>query len=146
MDLCYDVALLFKGKSRRKMSVVLTVCDTCKLAGWDAARDPKTDGEKLAEMVEKLADDVAEVEVRRHSCLMGCDFGCNISIQNAGQSPEKLTYVLGKFEPDEDAAAGIVEFASKFGASETGQVPFKEWPQAIKGHFRARIPPAPKAE
>lgn len=128
------------------MSVVLTVCDTCKRPGWDAARDPKTDGEKLADLVEKLSDDVAEVEFRRHSCLMGCDYGCNVSIQGAGDEADKLTYVLGQFEPHDEAAAGIVEFAQKFGASETGQVPFKQWPQAIKGHFRARIPPVPKAK
>ena len=31
------------------------------------------------------------------------------------------------------------------GATERGEVPFREWPQLMKGHFIARIPPLRKA-
>jgi predicted metal-binding protein len=67
---------------------------------------------------------------------MGCSHGCNVAIQSDG----KLTYVMGNFEPSSDAAEGIVKYASKHAESEIGQVPFREWPQAIKGHFVSRIP------
>ncbi len=121
------------------MPTTITVCDTCKRENWDPATDPKTDGEKLAEMVEKAASGAGDVTVRRHSCLMGCDHGCNIAIQADG----KLNYVLGRFEPDRDSAEGIVGYAALHAQSESGQVPYRTWPQAIKGHFVARLPVLP---
>lgn len=124
------------------MTTTITICDTCKLEGWDAQTHAQTDGERLASEVEAAAQGVETVTTRRHSCLMGCSHGCNIAIQSEG----KLTYVMGRFEPGTDAADGIVEYASKHAASEMGQVPFREWPQAVKGHFVSRIPTLPSAK
>ena len=121
------------------MTTTITICDTCKRDGWDAEADPTTDGEKLAALVEAAAEGAHDVATRRHSCLMGCSHGCNIAIQAQG----KLTYVLGRFEPTEEAAGGIVDYASAHAESETGQVPFRQWPQAVKGHFVSRIPVVP---
>ena len=118
------------------MTTTITVCDTCKFEGRAPDVDGKTDGEKLAEQIEIAAQGSETVVVRRHSCLMGCAEGCNIAIQ----SSDKLNYVLGRFSPEENAGAGIVEYAEKHAESETGRVPFREWPQPIKGHFRARLP------
>ncbi len=123
------------------MPTTITVCDTCKRENWDPATDPKTDGEKLAEMVEQAASGTEGVTVRRHSCLMGCDHGCNIAIQAEG----KLNYVLGRFEPDQSSAEGIVGYAALHAQSDSGQVPYRTWPQAIKGHFVARLPVLPPA-
>jgi predicted metal-binding protein len=118
------------------MPTTITICDTCKRDGWDPAVTHETDGERLAELVEKAANGTEGVTVRRHSCLMGCDHGCNIAIQATG----KLNYVLGRFEPGAEAAEGIVSYAVLHDQSETGQVPYRTWPQAIKGHFVARLP------
>jgi predicted metal-binding protein len=118
------------------MTTTITVCETCKCAGWDAETAAKTDGEALAELVENAAANAPDVTVRRHACLMGCDFACNIAIQ----ADDKLNYVLGTFTPTQEDAQGIVDYATLHAASEKGQVPYREWPQAIKGHFRARLP------
>ena len=118
------------------MTTTITICDTCKLPGWDAETQSQTDGERLASQIEKAAEGAGSVKTRRHSCLMGCSHGCNVAIQSDG----KLTYVMGNFEPSSDVAEGIVKYASKHAESEIGQVPFREWPQAIKGHFVSRIP------
>ncbi len=118
------------------MTTTITVCETCKCAGWDVEKTPQTDGATLAELVETRAAGSADITVRRHACLMGCDFACNIAIQ----SPDKLNYVLGNFSPTADDAQGIVDYAQMHANSKTGQVPYREWPQAIKGHFRARLP------
>ena len=123
------------------MTTWITVCDTCKRDDWDAEKDTVTDGEKLAAAVEAAAAG-SDVQTRRVSCLMGCSHSCNIAIQ----APGKLAYTLGKFDASDEAAAGIVEYAEKHAASESGQVPFREWPQAIKGHFITRHPPLPTAE
>lgn len=124
------------------MTTWITVCDTCKQDDWDAEKQPQTDGELLAEAVEKAAEGATDVKTRRVSCLMGCSHSCNIAIQ----APGKLAYTLGKFDASNESAEGIVEYASKHAASETGQVPFREWPKAIKGHFITRHPPLPGAE
>lgn len=118
------------------MTTTITVCETCKCAGWNAETQPQTDGELLANLVEQAAHNSLDLQVRRHACLMGCDFACNIAIQSHG----KLNYVLGKFNPTPEEAQGIVDYATLHANSDSGQVPYREWPQAIKGHFRARLP------
>ncbi|MEM1276962.1 MAG: DUF1636 domain-containing protein [Pseudomonadota bacterium] len=119
------------------MTTTIIVCDTCRYtAAEKIAPDGRTGGEMLAEEVERLAEPIDGVEVRRQACLMGCDRHCNTAIA----APGKLTYVLGKFEPQTEAAAALVEYAQLHHQSETGRVPFKQWPQGVKGHFVARIP------
>lgn len=121
------------------MTTWITICDTCKRDDWDARAPGVTDGEVFAAMVEAAAQAVDGVRTRRHSCLMGCTRGCNVAIQSAG----KLNYTVGEFEPSPEAAEAIVGYAALHAQSDTGQVPYKQWPQAIKGHFVTRHPPLP---
>ena len=72
---------------------------------------------------------------------MGCSHGCNVALQ----APGKLAYTLGNFETSQEAAEGIVAYAALHAESPSGQVPFRSWPQAIKGHFITRHPPLPEA-
>ncbi len=124
------------------MTTWITTCDTCKREGWDTGDMAQTDGESLATLIEAAATGLSDVKTRRVSCLMGCKKACNVAVQGAG----KLNYTLGEFEPTADAASGIVAYAMAHAASDTGQVPYREWPQAIKGHFVTRHPPLPKDE
>jgi predicted metal-binding protein len=41
-----------------------------------------------------------------------------------------------------DAARAILDYALHHAASEEGRVPFRDWPQGVKGHFIVRVPPA----
>lgn len=118
------------------MSVTIFVCDTCAYSSDEKVHEGKSGGEWLADSVEACARSHPDLTVRRHSCLMGCDRHCNVALSSDG----KITYVLGRFEPTEDAAAAIVEYAGLYAASETGVVPYKQWPLGVKGHFVARIP------
>lgn len=122
------------------MTTVITICDTCKREGWDAQQQSHSDGEAFAALVEHAAKGCENIRTRRHSCLMGCQRSCNLAIQAEG----KLTYVLGEFEPTQEAANGVVDYALLHYQSETGQVPFRSWPQAIKGHFVSRLPVLPQ--
>ena len=126
------------------MTSIITICETCKRSDWDirAATQglEEPDGVALAALVEAAAEGVEGVETRRHPCLMGCSHGCNVALQ----APGKLSYTLGNFETTEEAAEGIVAYAALHAQSQSGQVPFKQWPQAIKGHFVTRIPPLPE--
>lgn len=118
-------------------STTVFVCDTCRFSRAEKiAPDGRTGGEMLAEIVEGLAVDAQDIVVRRQACLMGCDRHCNVAVT----APGKLTYVLGMFTPTEVSAEAIVDYARLHAESETGRVPFKQWPQGVKGHFVARIP------
>lgn len=118
-------------------TTTIFVCDTCRYSIEDKVDGAgRTGGEILAGYVEAAAEGVTDVIVNRQSCLMGCDRHCNTAIS----APGKLSYVLGRFEPSEDAAAAVVEYAALHASSDTGRVPFKQWPQGVKGHFVARIP------
>lgn len=124
------------------MTTWITICDTCKREGWEAGTMQLTDGEALAQLVEAAAAGRDDLRTRRVSCLMGCAHGCNIAIQAQG----KLCYTLGRFTPDQEAATGIVDYAQRHAASDSGQVPYRDWPQAVKGHFVTRHPPLPTDE
>jgi predicted metal-binding protein len=122
------------------MTTWITICDTCKRTGWEETGMQKTDGEALAEMVEIAATGKDDVKTRRVSCTMGCDRACNITVQ----ANDKINYSLGTFEATTDDAVAIVEYATKHAASENGQVPYREWPQGVKGHFVSRHQPLPE--
>tara|TARA_B110000003_G_scaffold210917_1_gene209897 strand:- start:777 stop:1148 length:372 start_codon:yes stop_codon:yes gene_type:complete len=119
----------------------ITICDTCKREDWDPVLQPKTDGEILAQLIEERAP-ISEIKTRRISCIMGCVRACNVTIQG----PNKINYILGMFEPTANAAQAIVEYAELHKKSISGQVPYREWPQGIKGHFTSRVTPIPGGE
>lgn len=121
------------------MTTWITICDTCKREGWESSGMEQTDGERLAKLVEAQAAGRA-VRTRRQSCLMGCTHGCNVAIQG----PDKLAYTLGNFAPDTGAAEAIVGYAELHAQSDSGQVPYRQWPPGVKGHFVTRHPPLPK--
>ncbi|PHQ97368.1 MAG: hypothetical protein COB40_05115 [Marinosulfonomonas sp.] len=121
------------------MTTWITICDTCKRDDWEAGDMALTDGERLAYLIEARAKD-SVVKTRRTSCLMGCTHGCNVAIQATG----KLAYTVGNFTPDETAADAIVTYAELHADSDSGQVPYRQWPQDIKGHFITRHQPLPE--
>lgn len=119
------------------MTTTIFVCDTCRFTREvREGPDGLTGGQMLAERIERLAAEAPEIEVRRQSCLMGCERHCNTAVT----APGKLTYVLGMFAPNLASAEAVVAYARAHAASETGRVPFKQWPQGVKGHFVAKIP------
>lgn len=119
------------------MPTIITICETCKREDWKEKGLKESDGFELAQLIEKSSVTEEKVITRRHSCLMGCDHGCNVIIQDN----KKLSYVLGNFKPTSEDAEAIILYANLHANSTNGQVPYREWPQAIKGHFVARIPP-----
>ena len=123
------------------MTSWITICDTCKRENWDPVMQPQTDGEILADMIEPRAK-TAGVKTRRISCMMGCVRACNVAIQGSS----KLAYVLGEFEPTEENAQAIVDYANLHQDSDGGQVPYRQWPQTVKGHFTSRMAPIPEVE
>lgn len=118
------------------MTTSILVCDTCRYDANAKLRGEKTGGELFAEQVEQLVASHTELGVRRHACLMGCQRHCTAAVM----APGKMSYVLGDFTPCLDDAATLIDYALKHHLSDTGIVPFKQWPQGVRGHFIARLP------
>ena len=56
---------------------------------------------------------------------------------------ERFTYFTGDHEPTREQAEAILDWFALHGESETGEVPFRQWPDRMRGHFIARIPRSP---
>ena len=121
--------------------LAIGACTTCRVSATDREdADGVRGGALLVAALEaaKAADPrYAEVAIQQMPCLFSCGEHCSIHLR----APGKVGYLLGRFAPDADAAQAILEYAVHYGASAEGRVPFKDWPQGIKGHFIARTPP-----
>ncbi|WP_213980459.1 DUF1636 domain-containing protein [Sphingomonas sp. dw_22] len=119
----------------------VVVCNTCRHSS-DAREDAEgvRGGARLAEAVRTLATSdprYAGIAVEEMPCLFACAAFCTVHLR----APGRIGYVLGRFAPDAEAAAAILDFAVHHAASAHGQVPYRDWPQGVKGHFLVRIPP-----
>ena len=119
----------------------IVACNTCR-----HAKEAREDGDgvrggaRLAEALHaaRAADArYAGIAVQEMPCLFACTEFCTVHLR----APGKVGYVLGRFAPDEAAARAILDYAVEYAASEHGRVPFKHWPQGVKGHFITRTPP-----
>ncbi len=116
----------------------LYVCETCRYSVDEQELDGRRGGELLAEHVEaQLALNGDSIELRRTRCLMACNRHCTVHLR----APGKISYVIGDFEPVAESAETLLDYARNYQQSETGMVPYKTWPEGIKGHFVARVPP-----
>ncbi|MBN8840921.1 MAG: DUF1636 domain-containing protein [Sphingomonadales bacterium] len=79
----------------------------------------------------------AAVAVQEMPCLFACRESCTVHLR----APGKVSYVLGRFDPTEEAARAILDYARAYAESEWGQVPYRDWPAGVKGHFITRSPP-----
>lgn len=119
----------------------VVACNTCRHSS-DAREDGdgQRGGAKLVAALRAVKasdpgyDDVA---VHEMPCLFACSEFCTVHLH----APDKVGYVMGRFVPNEDAARAILDYARAYAASDWGQVPFREWPQGVKGHFITRTPP-----
>jgi predicted metal-binding protein len=120
----------------------IVFCTTCRYsAETQTGPDGRTGGEILARTMEDLLAERGrkDVEIRRQACLWSCTRHCNVLIRDS----ERYSYLAGGFMPDRGAAEAILAWFDLHGASPTGEVPFRTWPQAMRGHFIARFPPDP---
>jgi len=119
----------------------IVACNTCRFsaeAREDA--DGQRGGARLVAALRtvKAADARYDgIAVQEMPCLFACTEHCTVHLR----APGKVSYVLGRFAPDEDAARAILDYAVHYAASEYGRVPYRDWPDGVKGHFITRSPP-----
>lgn len=79
----------------------------------------------------------SDVDVVEQACLWNCTQSCSVAIRDT----ERFSYVTGRHVPTVEQAEAILAWFDTHGETETGEVPFRQWPDAMRGHFIARIPP-----
>ena len=121
----------------------LVICSTCRFSPESKfGPDGQTGGEILAASMRELlnANDRHDVEVKTQACLWNCTRPCSVVMRD----DDRFSYVTGGNEPTTAQAEAILSWFDAHGQTATGEVPFKQWPQAMKGHFIARMPPIGK--
>ncbi|WP_443971103.1 DUF1636 domain-containing protein [Sphingobium sp. CR28] len=119
----------------------IIICNTCRHSANEREdADGRRGGARLAEALRRIMaqssghDGIAMEEM---ACLFACGDFCTVHLR----ASEKIGYILGRFEPTDEAAQALLDYAKAYAASAEGQVPFREWPDGVKGHFIARTPP-----
>jgi predicted metal-binding protein len=118
----------------------LVFCTTCRYSrDAPAGPDGRTGGEMLIAEVEHLlkARGRSDVAIERQPCLWSCLRHCNVLFRD----DRRFSYLAGDFRPVPESAEAILDWFDLHGKSETGSVPFRDWPKGIRGHFIARFPP-----
>jgi len=120
----------------------VVVCNTCRVSAEEReTADGVRGGAVLAGELRALAAGeprFAAVAIEEMACLFNCTQHCSIHVRAAG----KIGYVLGRFEPTAHAAEAILDYVAAYAASDEGVVPYRQWPEGVKGHFIVRVPPA----
>ena len=120
----------------------VVACNTCRLSAESREDgEGRRGGDRLVAALRRVKDSdarYATVAVQEMPCLFACSEHCAVHIR----APDKVSYVLGRFAPDEEAARAILDYAVHYAASAHGRVAFRDWPQGVKGHFITRSPPA----
>jgi predicted metal-binding protein len=118
--------------------VAVVACSTCRDGRDDA--EGRRGGARLVEALRRAREADATlhgVAVQEMPCLFACGDGCTVHLRGPG----RIGYVMGRFAADDEAARAILEYARAYADSAEGQVPFRDWPEGVKGHFIVRVPP-----
>ena len=121
----------------------IIACETCGNSERDASGRTRGEG-LLAELRTARAVGIASggvrsVEVGSVRCLWACGRSCTVALR----SPGRVGYVIAGLEPTALSARALLDFAALYAGSESGAVPYKQWPPELKGHFLCRFPAAP---
>ena len=119
----------------------LVVCTTCRLAPDQREDDGgRRGGDLLLDALQHaLAGHPAEgaIALTPMACLFACSSHCTVHLR----APGKMGYLLGRFPADGEAAKALLDYAAAYLRSADGIVRFADWPDGVKGHFIARLPP-----
>lgn len=116
----------------------IVICSTCKFSATEkTGSDGRTGGETLmSHMRDAIWARRLDVPVTAQACLWNCKRHCSVVLRDTG----RFSYVTGDHPPTRQQAEAILEWFLLHGQSETGEVPFRLWPDAMRGHFIARLP------
>lgn len=120
----------------------LVVCTTCRFSSEEPVDAAGLSGGQVLLNAVKIAVDVAgadDLRVEEQACLWACVSHCAVYLSQSG----KPAYLAGRFAPTAQDAQAIAAFARLYADSPQGAVPYRDWPEGMKGHFIARLPADP---
>jgi predicted metal-binding protein len=119
-------------------AVELIACETCGGGQRDAAG--RTRGQQLFQLLQAALDPARDQALTLSStaCLWACSRSCAVHLRGHG----RVGYVLCELAPEPEHASALLEYASQYAASSDGRVPYRQWPEPLRGHFLCRIPNA----
>jgi predicted metal-binding protein len=118
----------------------IVICNSCRYPdGRKFAGDGRTAGQTLIDfMAVVLAENKrGDVRIVEQTCLWNCTQSCSVVFRDS----ERFSFITGRHEPTRQQAEAILQWFDAHGETAGGEVPFRQWPQAMKGHFIARMPP-----
>jgi predicted metal-binding protein len=117
----------------------IVVCTTCKFSTESrVAVDGRTGGEILiAHLNDAMQSQGRNETVVKQSCLWNCSRPCSVLIRDTS----RFSYITGGHEPSLEQANAILQWYDLHGQTDKGDVSFRAWPERMRGHFIARIPP-----
>ena len=120
----------------------IVMCTTCRISvKANTGPDGLTGGETLiAHMREAVAARESSVRLETQACLWNCKRHCSVLLRD----DTRFSYFTGDHAPTREQAEAILDWFELHGQTPAGEVPFRTWPDAMRGHFIARIPPVPK--
>ncbi len=120
----------------------IVMCTTCRYSAEEkAGPDGRTGGETLiAHMGNALAQRGSGIPLQTQACLWNCKRHCSVFLRD----DDRFSYFTGDHVPTRAQAEAILDWFELHGATETGEVPFRTWPDAMRGHFISRIPKVPE--
>lgn len=120
----------------------IVMCTTCRFSATEkTGPDGRSGGEALiAHMRDALAcRPSGDISIQTQACLWNCKRHCSVVLRDE----KRFSYFTGDHEPTRAQAEAILDWFEAHGASDTGEVPFRLWPDRMRGHFIARIPAVP---
>lgn len=126
----------------------IIVCSTCRHTE-EQKTDPqgRTGGMLLFSLLQEISQKRAETAggegeqpcITTQKCFWSCKQFCSVLFSDT----ERFSYLAARFQPNAQDAEAILDWFSLHGQTPDGVVAFPDWPEPIKGHFVARIPPKP---
>ncbi|MCU0565703.1 MAG: DUF1636 domain-containing protein [Oculatellaceae cyanobacterium Prado106] len=116
----------------------LFVCQSCHHSSEERSNDQTADGACLLEQLNTLRAEQLQpedFEIQPVGCLWTCDRPCAVAFS----APHKPTYLLTTLPMDETAPA-LLEFSKRYLDSNTGDIPWKQFPEALQSVSIAKIP------
>jgi len=120
------------------IKTTLFVCQSCHNSEDRPSHQP-TDGTCLLDLLHTQCGESSPLNnlvVQPVSCLWTCDKPCTVAFS----APHKPTYLFTKLSADSETAAVLLQFSQLYSTSNTGDIPYKQFPQALQMASIAKIP------
>ena len=119
----------------------IVMCTTCRHSvTGKTGPDGLTGGQTLiAHMRAAIAERGGGTAIETQACLWNCKRHCSVFLRD----DQRFSYFTGDHAPTRAQADAILDWFELHRLSETGEVPFRSWPDTMRGHFISRIPKVP---